>query len=271
MPGVLTVCPDCKYPLEPAANTCLNCGARAAKPVRMFAGIALFGVIAAVTIGFGQSGPSAGTDASVALLMPAERPVAADRATLFSVPNAAPAGANSPLKAEVLARIRLKDMQWQRDIDSGIMMLTADVTNESWFDVKDVEVTCVQYSGQGRKAFSNWRAVDGVIVKAGGRFSLVSYHMGPVNPGTTGAECHMSDAALVGMWPGWIADNEPNAPETIKEMQRRLAARGFYIGEIDGIIGPQTRAAIEKFEAHQQQSLDPVIANASLSGRLSLD
>lgn len=237
----------------------------------MFAGIALFGVIAAGTIGFGQAGPSAGTDPSVALLMPAERLVAADRETPFSVPNAAPSGANSPLKAEALARIRLKGMQWQRDAAGSIIMLTADVTNESWFDVKDVEVTCAQYSGQGRKAFSNRRTVDGVIVKAGGRCSLVSYHMGRVDPGTTGVECHVSDAALVGMWPGWIADNEPNAPETIKEMQRRLASRGFYIGEVDGVIGPQTRAAIEKFEAYQQQALDPATANTSLSGRLSLD
>lgn len=237
----------------------------------MFAGIALFGVIAAGTIGFGQGGPSAGTDTSVALLMPADRPIAVDRETPFSASNPAPSRANSPLKAEVLARIRLKDMHWQRDAAGGIMMLTADVTNESWFDVKDVEVTCVQYSGQGRKAFSNRRTVDGVIVKAGGRFSLVSYHMGRVDPGTTGAECQVSDAALVGMWPGWIADNEPNAPETIKEMQRRLASRGFYMGEIDGIIGPQTRAAIEKFEATQQESLDPATVNAGLSSRLSLD
>lgn len=271
---MLTVCPECKYRLNPAAKACPNCGATAGRPVRTFAGIALFGVIAAGTVGFdqgfGQGGPSAGTEASVALLQPPSRSVAGDGVPPFGTSDSAPRKPLSPLKAEVLARVGLKDMRWQRDADGRAMLLTAGVANESWFDVKNVEVTCAQYSGQGKKAFSNRRIVDGVVVKAGGQFALVSYHLGPVDPATTGVECHVSDAGLVGIWPRWVADNEPNAPETVKELQRRLASRGLYAGEIDGVVGPKTKAAVEKFEA-QQDALHPAPASAHLGGRLALD
>lgn len=207
----------------------------------------------------------------MALLQSTDRAAVVDSNALSAAAVAVPSQPKSPLKAEVLAGIGIEDMQWRRDATGSAMMLTANIANESWFDVKDVEVTCSRYSEQGTKVSSNQRVVDGVILKAGRRFALVSYNMGPIDPGTTGIECRVSNLALVGMWPGWIADNQPNAPETIKEMQRRLASRGFYIGAIDGVIGPKTRAAIEKFEAYQQEALDPATVNASLSGRLSLD
>lgn len=37
-------------------------------------------------------------------------------------------------------------------------------------------------------------------------------------------------------------------PDEIKRIQQALADRGFYDGEIDGIAGPQTRAAIDAYQ-----------------------
>lgn len=36
--------------------------------------------------------------------------------------------------------------------------------------------------------------------------------------------------------------------KTLKEIQRKLAAYGFYTGKIDGIAGPKTKAAVEGFQ-----------------------
>lgn len=39
--------------------------------------------------------------------------------------------------------------------------------------------------------------------------------------------------------------------EQIEEVQRKLADRGLYSGQIDGIVGPRTRAALTQFHAQQ--------------------
>jgi len=41
-----------------------------------------------------------------------------------------------------------------------------------------------------------------------------------------------------------------------KEMQRRLAAAGYDIGKIDGVIGPKTRAAINAYQQHHRLMAD---------------
>lgn len=54
-------------------------------------------------------------------------------------------------------------------------------------------------------------------------------------------------------WPDGIG---PIAEPERKELQRLLAARGYDIGEIDGIIGPRTRAAIRDYQAERGRRVD---------------
>ena len=54
-------------------------------------------------------------------------------------------------------------------------------------------------------------------------------------------------------WPDGIA---PIAEPERKELQRLLAARGYDIGEIDGIIGPRTRAAIRDYQGKKRLPVD---------------
>ena len=54
-------------------------------------------------------------------------------------------------------------------------------------------------------------------------------------------------------WPGGIG---PVTEPERKELQRLLAARGYDIGEIDGIIGPKTRAAIRDYQNKKQRRVD---------------
>lgn len=41
--------------------------------------------------------------------------------------------------------------------------------------------------------------------------------------------------------------------EQVRELQVRLQERGYYQGEIDGVIGPQTRAALSRFFSRRAQ------------------
>ncbi len=54
-------------------------------------------------------------------------------------------------------------------------------------------------------------------------------------------------------WPDGVA---PMAEADRRELQRLLAARGYDIGEIDGIIGPRTRAAIRDYQAKKRRRVD---------------
>ena len=54
-------------------------------------------------------------------------------------------------------------------------------------------------------------------------------------------------------WPNGIG---PMAEPERKEMQRLLAARGYDIGEVDGIIGPRTRAAIRDYQGKKRLTVD---------------
>ncbi len=54
-------------------------------------------------------------------------------------------------------------------------------------------------------------------------------------------------------WPGGIA---PIVEAERRELQRLLAGRGYDIGEIDGIIGPKTRAAIRDYQAEKKRHVD---------------
>ena len=52
-----------------------------------------------------------------------------------------------------------------------------------------------------------------------------------------------------------IDENAPLTPGEVRDLQARLKALGFDPGDIDGIPGPQTAAAIRRFEA--SRSLTP--------------
>lgn len=54
-------------------------------------------------------------------------------------------------------------------------------------------------------------------------------------------------------WPSGI---RPMAEPDRKELQRLLAAKGYDIGDVDGILGPRTRAAVRDYQKKQQRRAD---------------
>jgi N-acetylmuramoyl-L-alanine amidase len=53
----------------------------------------------------------------------------------------------------------------------------------------------------------------------------------------------------------------------VAPVQRRLAELGYYDGMIDGIMGPQTRAAISAYESTHNLVVDGIL-NAQLLRRM---
>jgi peptidoglycan hydrolase-like protein with peptidoglycan-binding domain len=43
------------------------------------------------------------------------------------------------------------------------------------------------------------------------------------------------------------------SPEQVQDLQQRLQELGHYRGEVDGLVGPQTRAALQAFFQQQAQ------------------
>ena len=54
-------------------------------------------------------------------------------------------------------------------------------------------------------------------------------------------------------WPDGV---RPMAEPDRKELQRLLAARGYDIGEVDGILGPRTRAAVRAYQKEKRRRAD---------------
>ena len=51
----------------------------------------------------------------------------------------------------------------------------------------------------------------------------------------------------------------------VKQVQRHLADQGYYDGAADGVLGPQTRAAIRAYESRHHMPVDGAISNDLLS------
>jgi len=50
---------------------------------------------------------------------------------------------------------------------------------------------------------------------------------------------------------------------TVAAVQRRLGELGYYHGVVDGVIGPQTRAAIAAFESRDGMMVDGRISKSA--------
>lgn len=61
------------------------------------------------------------------------------------------------------------------------------------------------------------------------------------------ATAPQSEPAVAPPPPPPEASSAPLSKEEIKEMQRKLGAIGFAVGPIDGIVGPQTQAALQRY------------------------
>lgn len=75
--------------------------------------------------------------------------------------------------------------------------------------------------------------------------------------GIVGPQTRAALPAIGGENPTPTALNLPKAAE-IKDMQKRLQARGFYGGSIDGLWGPQTQAAVESAQKAYSVSIEDI-------------
>jgi putative peptidoglycan binding protein len=58
---------------------------------------------------------------------------------------------------------------------------------------------------------------------------------------------------------------DQSADATIAAVQERLAREGYYRGQIDGVFGPETRAAIAQFQSNHGQRVTGALTNETLA------
>jgi peptidoglycan hydrolase-like protein with peptidoglycan-binding domain len=100
-----------------------------------------------------------------------------------------------------------------------------------------------------------------LVVLAGGVFGDAS---ATAAPGSQGAVIRHAAGA-----PG-VAERAPKAPkpEFVRQAQRALRDLGYRPGPIDGVVGPQTHAALAKYQ--EAESL-PVTGKLDLESMARLD
>lgn len=76
--------------------------------------------------------------------------------------------------------------------------------------------------------------------------------------------------ALETEMPGWLTSGDARStPElSLAQAQRVLARLGYYDGAIDGVMGPNTRSAIRRFENARDLSIDGALSNDDHSALL---
>lgn len=65
--------------------------------------------------------------------------------------------------------------------------------------------------------------------------------------------------------PKTLPGNSPKFAEIVKQIQASLFLKGYYTGAIDGVVGPQTRAAISKFQKDSSLSITGTITTEVLN------
>jgi membrane-bound lytic murein transglycosylase B len=146
-----------------------------------------------------------------------------------------------------------------------------------------------------KKSLAEWAAL-GVRLPGGGALPVADFdasvvvpagHRGPAflvygnftsilryNASTSYAIAvgHLADriAGLGRFESGWPREERPLSRSEAEELQRLLTAQGFDVGEIDGVLGAQTRAAVRDYQRKAGLPADG-FATASLLARLRSD
>jgi peptidoglycan hydrolase-like protein with peptidoglycan-binding domain len=68
--------------------------------------------------------------------------------------------------------------------------------------------------------------------------------------------------------PGSMAAELPVSRDTVKQIQSELQKQGLYSGQVDGIVGPQTRAALAAYQQKEGQSKTPALDEQTLQALL---
>jgi hypothetical protein len=63
---------------------------------------------------------------------------------------------------------------------------------------------------------------------------------------------------------GYDASTDPYSVSTVSAVQSDLAKQGYYRGVIDGVYGPQTRAALTRYQSNHRLQVTGSLTTATL-------
>ncbi|MBL4878289.1 MAG: His-Xaa-Ser repeat protein HxsA [Hyphomonas sp.] len=125
-----------------------------------------------------------------------------------------------------------------------------------------------EYSLAGHRSHSSHRSHGSHRSSSGGSRYTPSYSPPPPPPPPPPARSNSTPPASVlpdrPSSPKTLPGNSAKFTELVRRVQAGLYARGYYNGSLDGIVGPETRSAIMKFELDNGLSLSGTVSKEVL-------
>lgn len=166
----LTPCKECGNEVSTQAETCPKCGAKVASSSAGFGGL----IISVIVVAYLFYTFSNHTGSSPAM------------SNVSSIPD---------IKQQIKGQVTFDKWDWYTTASGSIMMLNATLANHSNQDIKDVEITCNNFSNSGTKIDSNTRTVY-EIVKAGKSKRIHEFNMGFIHSQAAKTDCSVSDLVV---------------------------------------------------------------------------
>lgn len=173
----LTKCKECGEEISKKAEKCPKCGAPAKKKTSLFTWLVTI-VLAIGAVGYfsGNSGPGPSSGAS----------------TSGSPPSSGASSKRKPSSKEVALKNVTLDFSWSKTGFDSVMEADFKITNNSRYQIKDIEISCVHFAKSGTRIDSNKRTIyDVVPAKSTKMFR--KFNMGFIRSQVVKTGCTISD------------------------------------------------------------------------------
>ena len=132
----LTKCKECGEEISKKAEKCPKCGAPAKKKTSLFTWLVTIFVVL-LAVGYFSGNPGTGSSTSSSKQEPSPKKVAMENVKI--------------------------DFSWGKTGFDNVMEANFTVTNNSQYQIKDIEITCTHYAKSGTRIDSNERTIYAVV------------------------------------------------------------------------------------------------------------
>jgi hypothetical protein len=115
---------------------------------------------------------------------------------LASVPTVSAPPKDSPKEDTLKYRVQYVGSSWRKEGFDNVLVLNFFLTNNSNFDVKDIELTCSVYGGSGTTIGRTTKTVY-AMVKANSSQEFLNFNMDLIHSQTQGISCQITDLVLL--------------------------------------------------------------------------
>lgn len=97
-------------------------------------------------------------------------------------------------KEDALSKVKL-DFKWGTGGFNSVMMVNFTITNESKYNIKDIEITCTHYANSGTKIDDNTRTIY-ELIPAGKKKVIRNFNMGFIHNQASSSSCKIANLVV---------------------------------------------------------------------------